>query len=92
MNRALTKIQRDALYSVAWGVRHFGGLVASDATPTRVLRALERRGLVASQGDVLVCDGDGCALDPERYREGWELTPAGRAELERDTVGSWKRA
>lgn len=38
----------------------------------------------------VVCDGDGWTVEPERWREGYELTPAGRAAV--DVLERYKAA
>jgi hypothetical protein len=44
--------------------------------------ALVARGLVKDAGFAVACDGDGFALQPERYRQGWTITEAGKKALE----------
>jgi hypothetical protein len=71
----------DVLEWLEWGEKNFGSLATSRQVRRRdVLRAVER-GLAQSVGDVVMCDGDGWIIEPERYREGFTLTDAGRAKL-----------
>lgn len=77
----ITPHQQSALERVAWGTEHFGSLVTGRMTRKRTVISLFRRGLVADAGMVAVCDGDGFLLVPERYRQGWKITPAGRKAL-----------
>lgn len=77
----LSDRQTVALRAVAWGTEHFGALVAGGETQKRIVAALARKGLVEGVGDVLVCDGDGFAVHPERYRPGWRITAAGKKAL-----------
>lgn len=71
----------NTLGSVAWGMRHFGGIVTGGKLRRRDMLAAEKQGFVRSIGDVPLCDDDGFTIDPERYREGWELTEAGMEYL-----------
>lgn len=75
---SLTKRERALLKSVAWGTEHFGGLTTRSTT---TIAQLAGKRLVRSLGLVAVCDGDGFTLQPERWREGWTLTPKGRRWL-----------
>jgi hypothetical protein len=72
---------RNGLDRIAWGEKYFGSLLTGRAFPRRRMLGYVRRGLAKSVGQVLVCDGDGCPLDPEREREGFVLTEQGRAIL-----------
>lgn len=82
----LGRRQRAALESVAWGTEHFGALVTGESTRAEVVRSLHAKGLVKDAGMVAVCDGDGYLLQPERYRQGWAITEAGKAVLDGRTV------
>lgn len=74
--------ERDVLELAEWGEQNFGGGVVTNRVLRRreVLRA-EARGLVKSLGRVPLCDDDGHIVMPERYREAWQLTEAGRIKL-----------
>lgn len=78
----LGRRQRAALETVAWGTEHFGALVTGSNTRASVVRSLLAKGLVKDAGMVAVCDGDGFLLIPERYRQGWAITNAGKKALE----------
>lgn len=78
----MTPKQRDALETVAWGTEHFGALATGGATRLRDVVALFRLGLVTDAGMVALCDGDGFTIQPERYRQGWKITEAGKKALE----------
>lgn len=78
----MTKAQRRALETVAWGTEHFGALVTGRQTRLREMVALHAKGLVADAGMGVVCDGDGFILQPERYRQGWKITAKGKKALE----------
>lgn len=67
-----------------WGERHFGSVTTSRFLPLRDVRRCVERGLLKSVGLVTLCDDDGFTLDPERFREGYVLTEAGRAALPQD--------
>lgn len=73
----LTRKQRDAVETLAWGMKHFGGLVTNNQCPRRVVMRLVEMGLAESIGSVIVCDGDGFTVEPERWREGFRLTTLG---------------
>jgi hypothetical protein len=75
---ALRPRDLDRLETVEWGERNFGSLITSRQFPRRDMLRLVGRGLVRSIGLVAVCDGDGAHVDPERWREGFVLTEAGR--------------
>jgi hypothetical protein len=78
----MTKNQMRALRNVSWGSEHFGAFCTGRETRKRDVLALVAQGLVADAGMVAVCDGDGFLLRPERYRQGWEITDAGKKALE----------
>jgi len=78
----MTRRQRAALERVAWGTEHFGALVTGRVTRRADVLALRALGYVADAGMVAICDGDGFLLQPERYRQGWKITAAGRKALE----------
>jgi hypothetical protein len=77
----LTRRQEAVLREVAWGTEHFGALVTGRATRNWEVVALLKKKLVADAGAVLVCDGDGFVCHPERYRQGWKITDAGKKAL-----------
>ena len=73
--------QVELLQTVDWAERMFGSLTTNRQCPRRdVMRAIDA-GLVKSAGMVQLCDDDGASLDPERYREGFKLTVAGKVRL-----------
>lgn len=50
---------------------------------SRTQQQLERRGLIERDPEaVVLCDGDGYAVQPERLRIGLRLTDAGRGAVE----------
>jgi hypothetical protein len=70
--------RRDVLESIAYAEGDYGSLVTGGPVRRRdVLRAVER-GLAQSVGLVRVLDDDGHPSEPERFREGFRLTEAGR--------------
>lgn len=75
----LTKAERCFLEHAAhcerFGWRALSGRVAKRGAAN----SLVAKGLLTFAGQARVVDGDGYALQPERYRDGWELTDAGRA-------------
>lgn len=72
----------DVLDTIGWAEEMFGSLVTGCNCPRRdVLRAVDA-GMAKSAGMVVVCDGDGRTKEPERYREGFVLTEAGKSLLE----------
>ena len=74
--------QIDVLETIDWSEGNFGSLVTNRQCSRRdVLRAV-KNGLAKSIGQVLMCDDDGFHLDPERFREGFVLTDAGKELLE----------
>lgn len=73
--------QRDVLDTVAWAEKHFGSLVTNRQCPRRAVMRAVAAGLVRSAGVVELCDDDGFTRTPERQREGFVLTDAGRAAL-----------
>lgn len=56
---------------------HGMATITNRQIPLRTMKRLESLGLVKDSGLVLVCDGDGFAVQPERWRTGWTLTRAG---------------
>ena len=47
--------------------------------------------MVKSIGPVPLCDGDGFTIEPERYREGWVLTDAGKDALRKYDPDAYER-
>ena len=84
----LTDRQVRILRDLEWASRAFaastpGALLTSDRFRVRDGRALQRRRLAEDAGRVLVVDGDGATVEPERYRRGYTITEKGRALLTR---------
>jgi hypothetical protein len=86
--RVATKRQRDVLEAAEHMFRVLDGaaLLTGRSIRAAVARQCVSRGWLVDSGPVLVLDGDGCALDPERYRHGYMLTDAGRAALAADEI------
>lgn len=61
------------------------GVLPGRRTRRSTLRSLEAAGLMRSEM-MVVCDGDGYALQPERERRGWTLTAAGRAAADAESL------
>ncbi len=81
---ALSTAERKAIEKALHNERHFewAGLITSRAVPKRRMLRMVEKGLFREADSlVVVCDGDGCALVPERYRIGYELTDEGRSAL-----------
>lgn len=77
----LTPKQLDTLRVVGDAQEHYGSLVTNSAYPRSVVVRLVLLGLVESAGVVRVCDDTGSPYEPERWREGFKLTQAGRLLL-----------
>jgi hypothetical protein len=78
-----TKAEQDALDHLEHMAR-FGWVALTGRTIRRATMVrLAARHLVRDAGMTVVVDGDGYALEPERLRQGWELTEAGRSEAMR---------
>lgn len=71
----------DVLTQLEWGMKHFDGLSSSRSLPRRDIVREIHKGLVESLGMMPLCDGDGFLIVPERYRECFGLTEAGRKHL-----------
>lgn len=70
--------RRHLLETIADCEDQYGSAITGgDIRRRDVMRAV-RAGLVVSAGIVQICDGDGCAVEPERFAEGFKLTEAGR--------------
>lgn len=72
----------DVLSQIAWGEKHFGSIVTGRALPRRDVMREVAAGNVESVGLAAICDGDGFTIQPERYREGFRFTAAGRKIFE----------
>lgn len=68
------------LRTLEWAAKHFDGLTTNRQFPLRVMRKLVERGLVESIGS---CAEYNDATGHERWSEGYRMTDAGRAELQR---------
>ena len=75
---------KDAIRAMARREGHGMATVTNRALPLRLMRRMERLGLVQRAGRVVVCDGDGWAIQPERERDGWTVTRAGMMEVTDD--------
>jgi hypothetical protein len=74
----LTNTQRKAIYHCAH-MEKFGWFAGTNrACPRRWMQKLALMGLVESAGMSRLVDGDGFAVQPERWSESWKLTDAGR--------------
>ena len=73
----LRKPEKDAIESLAWAMRHFGSLCTGRQCRRSTVLSLVAMGIAESIGRVAVCDDDGSFVEPERYREGFRLTPFG---------------
>jgi hypothetical protein len=73
----LTNTERRALQQIRDANRQgFAGAFTGRAIRRFTMKRLQERGLVHPER-LVVCDGDGFALDQERFREGWLLTSEG---------------
>lgn len=77
----MTRTTLDVLQALAWGEKHFGSLTTGRTIRLRDMRRCIESGLAESVGPVVLCDGDGYTIEPERYRAGYRMTEAGRAVL-----------
>ena len=76
---SIARSQEDMLDWAAHNAR-FGWLFTTGRTHRRAtVQRMIALGLVRSVGEVVMVDGDGYTKQPERYREGFELTEAGKA-------------
>lgn len=73
--------RRNVLDTIQWAEDEFGSMVTGGIVTRRDVMRCVRAGLVQSAGMVVVMDDDGGIKEPERYREGFKLTDAGRREL-----------
>ena len=83
--------QGDVLYYAAWGMFFFGSVCTGRGLPRRDMLRAQADGLVKSIGQVTMCDGDGFTIEPERYREGWILTDAGKDALREYDPDAYER-
>jgi hypothetical protein len=74
--------QSDVLETIDWSEGSFGSLITNNQCSRRDVMRAVKNGLAKSIGQVLVCDDDGCHIDPEQWREGFVLTDKGRAAQE----------
>lgn len=83
----ITKPMLDALETTAWGMRHFGSIVTNRQLPLSVMRQCVKAGLCRCVGMGELCDGDGFteydSKGRTKMRLGYQLTEAGRAELDK---------
>lgn len=75
----LTRAEWDILEHAAGCERHGWKFGTGRTIKRRDVLGLVKRKLVADVGLVVQVDGDGFTIKPERYRQGYELTDAGRA-------------
>lgn len=73
--------QRAVLETVADAEDHYGSLVTNGQCSRRDVMRCVNAGLVESAGLVTLLDDDCSPFAPERWREGFRLTQAGRAAL-----------
>lgn len=71
----------DTLQLLQWGMKNFGSVCTNQNLPKRDMRRAIASGYAKSIGQVVLCDDDGCALVPERFREGFVLTDLGKEKL-----------
>ncbi len=78
-----TRAQRGVLEAANHLFRVLDGaaLLTGRTSRATVARQCVERGWLADSGPVVVLDGDGFTLEPERYRHGYLLTDAGRTAL-----------
>lgn len=80
-----TKADQDALDHLGHMARFGWAALTGRGIRRNSMVRLSALGLVRDAGlvAVAVVDGDGFTLEPERFRQAWELTDAGKAEIER---------
>lgn len=71
--------RRRVLETIADAEATYGSLVTDRRVSRRDVMRCVRAGLVKSVGMARLVDGDCIPVEPERWREGFTLTPAGRA-------------
>ncbi len=72
--------RRDLLETIADCEDRFGSLITGGRVTRRDVMRCVAAGLVESAGRVVVMDGD-FAAEPERFRQGFKLTAAGRRAI-----------
>lgn len=77
----LPKRERELLRQLAWGTKHFGSFAPRGKV---TVRKLEAKGLAKYKGLGVVVDGDGWALQPERWRDCWAITAKGKRWLAKE--------
>lgn len=80
MKRTPEQVDFDALEFAEWGAQHFTGVMPGRQHPARDFRRVEAKGHVRQEALVL-CDGDGFTVQPERWRTGYVITKAGKRAL-----------
>lgn len=76
-----TMRERATLGTIEWGDSHFGGIVTNSQLRRRDVLRVVAKGWAKSNGLVYLCDDDGFLVQPERMRESFSLTDAGRAVI-----------
>lgn len=78
-----TRAELDILLDADHRMRQMGWyLTTSRNTPLRIVRRLVAKGFLRELDELVVMqDDDGFTKDPERYREGYELTEKAKALL-----------
>lgn len=74
----LTNAQRKAIHHCAHMAKFGWSAATNRACPRRWMQKLALMGLVEPAGMSRLVDGDGFAVQPERWSESWRLTDAGR--------------
>ena len=77
----LSRAEQDVLSWAAHNAKFGWSLTTSRTYRLTTVKALIAKGLVVHVGDVVMVDADGYTKQPERYRDGFELTDRGRAVL-----------
>jgi hypothetical protein len=75
----------DVLETVAWGEKNFGAVICGGNLHRRDMTKAIEKGFVKSAGFAVVVDDDGFQVNPERHREGFVLTDAGKKLIEMKT-------
>lgn len=79
---ALTKAQRRALEHAAHCAKFGWAFATGQSVTKKAVDALVQKGLVRDAGEAAMVDGDGFTIQPERWRQCWELTDEGRRVVE----------
>lgn len=91
--RGLGPGQVHALMEAARLERYDMSLCTGGPVLLRHVLRLEDLGYLERIGPVVECDGDGFALQPERYRDAWKLTKLGRDHVAfRKKLEKWKNS